>query len=458
MALLEIAGLPASVRGSVLKEHVLFDNRVAQALIAASGLSMGRAQLALGHGAAAMAALSTVHRADLSARADRSIEQLFKDALGSHATGQAEVLRRAVHDYPSTITPQPNTTRFFEDPASLLKGNMIVLKSPGPNERGVVCLYYSFVNPLFLRLFDAPAVVRDYFVVLQPSWSGYCDPNILAFTKLDAPVFVGATEPRDAAFIDGLGTNLVTAPFSSNCWVDPRLFHPIAGVEKDIDIIVIAAWSDYKRHWAVFRALQRLAQRGLRPRVALVGYAIGLSQDDIRAQARHFGVEEQLDFHERLSPAEVNHLLNRSKVNLLWSRREGVNRAIIEGMFADVPCVVRSGFNYGYEYPYINSQTGRYATEEGLPDVLADMLKNTESFSPYAWVSNNMSPQTTTRALQGSIKRVALGVGEAWTRDLAVKVNVLDGLAYYDPSEHERFKADYERLRSLVRVRRNGQA
>lgn len=444
--------LPSSVRGAALREHALFDSRASQALIAASGLSLGLAHLAFGNGPRALSTLATIHRACLLGPADRSIEKIFKRALGSRDDGRFAVLRRAVHDFPSTVTPQAKTQRYFNDPASLLNGNMIVLKSPGPRERGVLYLYYSFINPLFLRYFDAPAVARDYHIVIQPSWSGYCDPNILAFTRLESPVFVGATEPRDAAFIEGLGANLVTAPFASNCWVDPRVFHPIAGVEKDIDVIVIAAWAGFKRHWAIFRALQRLRARGLRPRVALAGYALETSQEQILAQARHYGVEDLIEIHERLSPNGVNELLNRSKVNLLWSRREGVNKAIIEGMFANVPCIVHAGFNYGYEYPYINRATGRYATEEQLPDVLADMIANHASFAAHAWVSERMSPQASTRALQSVIWRVGADLGEVWTRDLAVKVNTLDGLAYWDPSERERFEDDYKALRARIRV------
>jgi hypothetical protein len=54
-------------------------------------------------------------------------------------------------------------------------------------------------------------------------------------------------------------------------------------------------------------------------------------------------------------------------------RGQGVNRAIV---------VLRRGFNYGYHYPHINAETGCYATERELPNVLARMIRDFASFSP----------------------------------------------------------------------------
>jgi hypothetical protein len=37
---------------------------------------------------------------------------------------------------------------------------VLVLKSPGPNEKGVILVNYSYAFPLFLKHFDVRAVVR----------------------------------------------------------------------------------------------------------------------------------------------------------------------------------------------------------------------------------------------------------------------------------------------------------
>ena len=99
----------------------------------------------------------------------------------------------------------------------------------------------------------------------------------------------------------------------------------------------------------------------------LIGYPLEFSKDRIYREAQLQGVADQLELHENLSPEDVNRHLNRARVHLLWSRREGVNRAIVEAMFAGVPSIVRDGMNYGHRYPHINPSTGRFSSEEDLP-------------------------------------------------------------------------------------------
>ena len=147
---------------------------------------------------------------------------------------------------------------------------------------------------------------------------------------------------------------------------------------------------------------------------------------------------------------EVNRLLNRAKVNILWSRREGSPRSIIEGMFAGVPCVVREGFNFGHHYPYINPRTGRFSSEAGLVDTLLEMIEGYRSYSPRDWVMEHMSCQQTTARLNEAIKATVQELGEPWTKGLAVKTNELNRVRYWDPADERRFAADYDFLRSAI--------
>ena len=135
-----------------------------------------------------------------------------------------------------------------------------------------------------------------------------------------------------------------------------------------------------------------------------------------------------METHEWLSPAGVNEQLNRAKVNVMWSRREGVIRAIIEGMFAGVPCIVRDGFNYGYRYPYVNEATGVFSTEADLPDVILQMLSRSEHMSPRDWVMDHMSCERSTRILEDVIRAEAVRQGERWSEGLAVRVCRLSSL------------------------------
>jgi hypothetical protein len=175
------------------------------------------------------------------------------------------------------------------------------------------------------------------------------------------------------------------------------------------------------------------------------------TKDDIWHLARYFGIHNQVEIHENVSPEQVNIHLNRSRVNLIWSRREGVNRAIIEGMFTGVPCLVRCGFNYDFKYPYINANTGRYSSERDLPRNLVWMIENYERFDPRSWVMARMTCPKSTEILNEAIRSAALAAGERWTCDLAVKSAGLGSLKYFDTSDSLRFESDYIWLRSVIK-------
>ncbi len=186
-------------------------------------------------------------------------------------------------------------------------------------------------------------------------------------------------------------------------------------------------------------------------RVALVGYRYDKTATEILAEARHHGVSEFVETFERQSAEEVANLLSRSRLHLLWSRREGANRAIIESMLADVPVLVREGLTYGARYPDINPQTGRFVAEGDLPDAILDMLANHRSYSPREWVLNNMTCQHAVAIVDEHLHRQAHEVGESWTEGIVARTSALDTQRYWDQEVRSRFEADYSFLESAIR-------
>jgi hypothetical protein len=183
-----------------------------------------------------------------------------------------------------------------------------------------------------------------------------------------------------------------------------------------------------------------------------VGYAMDMTRDDVFDLARKHGIANQIEVFERLQPEQVNEQLNRVRVNLVWSRREGSNRAIIEGFAAGVPGILRAGFNYGHAYPFMNPATGSYATDRNLASTLTKLIANYDEYDPRAWVVNNMSPQVATRMLDEAIASYAAVAGEKWTtKKMAVKVTSLDSMAYWDETARERFDPDHRFVLSTLR-------
>jgi len=438
-----------------ISEYLIFDSPLFKLIIGIAGTFIGWALYSWGKPRKGFGILAKIHRSALAPWGDRRVVELIRFAHFDFLFGSQHPLHRVYEDYVQGQKPTPQTVKFFEAPERLFQGSAIVLKSARMGERGVLALQYSYVYPLLAKFFDLERIAARYYFALEPSWSGFCDRNVLIYTRLRDPVFVGSIEPRDTEFIRRLCTNLVAAPFSSNTWVDDRIFRPLPEVVKDADLIMLAGWAPYKRHHAFFRGLSRLRQRRVQPKVILAGYPIGLKKEDILRKADLYGVGDLLEIHEWASPTEVNRLLNRAKVNVLWSRREGVNRAIIEGMLAGTPCLVREGLNYGYRYPHINSQTGRFSTEKDLANNLFEMIENHSKFSPREWVLANMSCLRTAHLLNEIIKAKAKELGEHWTVDIVPKVNELRCVRYWNAGDEEEFRKDYDFLRSCIVTKSN---
>ena len=399
--------------------------------------------------AAAFKLLLRLHSGALSPGVDRRISELTALALAEPASREGAGLRRLFEQVAT------DAVRSFKDPSgrtrtTLLGARVLVVKAARPAERGVIIVDYSYVFPLMLGLFDLARIAEHYTIVLEPSWAGASNPDILLFTQIAPPVYVQTIEPRDRDFLNALGSNLRVVPIAANWWVDPRLAPP-RGPTRDIDVIMVAAWADIKRHWRVFKALAELRRRGHRLKVALVGYRYDRTREDIEALAQHFGIRDQIETHERITQEEVGALLARSKVHVLWSRRECANRAIVEAMLADVPVIVRDGLTFGYRYPYINDQTGRFVKETELGDAILEMIATRDQYRPREWVLRHMTCERATAELEHHLRTAAVAAGEPWTDGLVVKTSTLDTQRYFHPEDRLRFERDYQFLESCLK-------
>jgi glycosyltransferase involved in cell wall biosynthesis len=434
-----------------IKEWLFFDSKISKSVIATTGLIAGIFLLAIGRNLKGTSILSAIHRANLSAPVDKIIQKYFANALSDNPRGLSKKIQEAIYSYPQNAPISKNIQRFIDKPEDILNGCTLVLKSPSNNEKGVLYLFYSYLYPLLLRTYDAKRITENYRLVLEPSWSGFCDLNILCTNQLSEDIVVGFGEPRDADFLKSVSKNLIPGNFTGNTWIDTDTFKPLENVVKDIDVIVVGSWAWYKRHWAIFKAIKTLRDKGHRVKVALVGYPVDMTIDQVKDLASLYGVIDQIEFHERVSTTEVNRLLNRSKVNLLWSRREGTPRTIPEGMAAGVPAIMRRGFNYGASYPHINSRTGTYSDEGSLPADIMRVISKSSEFSTREWIVANMTPEVSTTQLNDSLKKIAASNNEVWTKDVAIKISTLDGLKYKVPDNQEIFNSDNTFLKKCIK-------
>jgi glycosyltransferase involved in cell wall biosynthesis len=296
--------LQMGVLKSKFKEWCLFDSPVAQRVIASAQFIKGRLQLACGNRLAGLLTLMRLHRAALSAGIDRCIERCLSAEIATPDPSHPDRnrLQHALDEYIAAIRPTSRLAKIFADPLNLFVHNATVLKSPVSLEKGVLLLNYSYVYAPFAKLFDLQRIAERYYIVLEPSWSGSCDENILVYGFLPSPVFVQTTEPRDIEFLQRFRGGLLPVPTAGNWWVDHHLYHPLPDVPKDSDLVMVAAWGQFKRHHAFFAALHRLRRRGRVLKTILVGYPAGMTMPEVAALARYYGVHDQIELHEWSHP------------------------------------------------------------------------------------------------------------------------------------------------------------
>jgi glycosyltransferase involved in cell wall biosynthesis len=327
--------------------------------------------------------------------------------------------------------------------------DLIVLKSAADGENGVVLLKYVRTFEAVAALFDLSRLMRRYTFVLEPCWSGYCDPSVLMFIAPGHPVIVQCFTPEDLAFVRDVGPPLVPIALGPADWVDADIFAPPTGGTKTHDIVMVANWARHKRHALLFQALSAIRDRAVR--VLLIGFPwAGRTAEDIRREAAATaGAGTTVDVLEKLPPAEVARHVSQCKTFVFLSRKEGDNKALVEAMFADVPSIVYNQ-TIGGARSRINGETGMLSSDEELPDTIRYMLDHHQQFHPRAWALANTGSRVATAKLDAMLRRVTSENRGMYTRGIVEKTNA-PNLAYKAPGDKALFQADYDFILSCAR-------
>lgn len=307
-----------------------------------------------------------------------------------------------------------------------VRGIFIEVKAYNPqiDEKGVLILGYTERFAGFLVRNNFYEIIKNYYIVLEPSWSGYCTPNILMFVNPTREVVVQCPEDRDFDFIKSLNSNLIPLKIGASHWVDLQTFRPLDGVQKEYDIVYIATWALYKQHNELFQALRILKNRGHKLKVLLIGYSwLGRTKDDILKDILHYRIDDICTVLDNILPQEVNLNLNKSKFSILLSKKEGSCRAVAESVAAGVPIMIYK-FNQGGAVNFVNSDTGVLFDYQELPEQLLKMVSEWQQYRPRKWAEKNIGFIKSTDQLNFLLKDIAINRREPWTKDILYKANV----------------------------------
>jgi glycosyltransferase involved in cell wall biosynthesis len=409
----DVMGFDAGLLGDVTRRTAA---RLSGRLRGSTAVSEIAGQLALGH--AALQIGSDAGRLDSLLKACRwtqsgTSHRLMRRLLEPYLTGRArEVARR----------DRVGWERYFGAFSNIDKERALttslVLKAPRPGgEKGVLYCSFEYNWMRLVANHDARAILDEYYVVGQSSWSPIDYASLAAFAGLSSdPLFVGISHLSDVEIVSLFRPVAEPLPILASDWIDPATFSPKPHAERTIDILMVANWSRVKRHWLLFEALKDMP-RNLR--VVLVGRnAPGRTETEILDEAHAFGVKQQLELRTNLEIDEVAALQCDARISTIFSQREGSCVSVAESLFAGSPVAMMDEAHVGSR-SYINYWTGELVRRQGLAATLERFHAESERYAPREWALANISCATSSQRLNKLLRNWARATRRPWTEDAA---------------------------------------
>ena len=303
------------------------------------------------------------------------------------------------------VSKNPKPSRMFD--------RLLVVAYPTPNRKGLV--FIKFTETFHILLLDPTTVrrlLRDYHLVLEPSWSGYALPEILAWTAFaHSKIFIECAEKDDFRLISELKGNLVPLRIGSGDWVDYGATSAEAyrsPTAKKYDITLVANFNPIKRIHVFFRMLNKITAH--KPiKAALVCANFGsqrLAVEKLLSLHRHLEINYFVD----LNTAQLNEILLESKYVSLLTLKEGSNRSLFEAVALNCPIILLAG-NVGVNRDNVNAATGHIFTEK---EIVRFFIGNPDPTKhPRHWgiehISHGASMEKVLQAVYGSDYRTLYG-------------------------------------------------
>jgi glycosyltransferase involved in cell wall biosynthesis len=321
----------------------------------------------------------------------------------------------------------------------------IVLKAPGPGgEKGVI---YVWLEGNWLKVLmgchNLDALEDRFTLILGTGWSP-TDYSLvsLALRSLRGTVFFQACNYAELPRYEALSPRIRCLPMLPCDWINPWFYEPRPFHRREFDILMVANWAPFKRHWHFFEALARMPRN---IRVKMIGQTEGPhTLESVREQARLFGVKQDIEFAEDLPIEEVQEYQCNSKISLILSRREGCCVAVVESLFADSPVALLKDAHVGPR-AYINDQTGLLLEHSRLDRQLMRFLESAEQCRARAWAIDNISCYQSIGKLNALLRDDARATGRPWTSDLKIPC-WRPYPAYVSPEDAEALRPAYDWL------------
>jgi glycosyltransferase involved in cell wall biosynthesis len=244
----------------------------------------------------------------------------------------------------------------------------------------------------------------------------------------------------DQALCADLGSLCRPLPFQASSWVSHAQYEHL-DTHKSIDLLMLANFLSYKRHWRLFEAVRELPAS---LNIVVAGRAYGRrTADSLAAEADAFGVGDRIEIREDPSDQEVATLLGSARLFCALSHKEGSYIAVAEALMADTAVVMFSDAIVGSK-EYIRPETGWLLTpDRPLAAQLLQCLAHADQLHPRRWAKAHIAAEVNFPRFNQLMRTDTLQLGETWSIDLAGFFCRHFDFHYFDTAAEDSFRAEY---------------
>ncbi len=260
-----------------------------------------------------------------------------------------------------------------------------------------------------IQAFGPPAILCVWGLGVSEDILLACSESFKIYNSIDAPalrvpaevsrhfdlVITGAEWQSEIVRARHPGMRTAVMPIGPE-FASEITFRPL-NLPKIYDVIYVAAAQPYKRHDILFQALHKLP-RTLKA-LCVCGY--GEMMRDLRRQVEELGINVDFVDPPGVPFAEVNRLMNQSRMGVVCGIDDGAPAILTEYMLAGIPVLANSLLSCGLQY--ITQDTGRTATAELFHEGISLMLSIPDAFHPRKTVLENWTWPHTIQKLQNII-------------------------------------------------------
>lgn len=380
---------------------------------------------------------------------DLVAEKVSRLATAARLCGRGAVssaIERAIHQALERFSATNfDWDRFFPDSKPRSVERSIILKAPNDRgEKGVLFVAFEYNWLRLLRYANVTKLAERYDLVISPTWSPPHDlPFLLAYRLWPCSLVTILSNHDDERVFQRLAPGAVTVPLLASSWANPKIFKPRDNLKKSFDVVMLANFAAYKRHFALFRTISKM-RRDIS--VLILGRKWGSrTRFDLEREARMYGVLDRITVEEGLPDDQMIMALQSSKVSLIMSMGEGACVAVAESLLADVPTALLEGANVGSR-AFINHETGCFLRRRHVAHDLERFISEFSRYSPRKWmIENDMSCVGSSRILNDHLRALAVREGRPWTTNIA-EMHWRPYPKFSSTEDRERLQKEFDRF------------